>query len=121
MNLKNQAFARQNVFDHRKKLRIVLRQLTAGQLTADQSRAIERAVKHWRQYALKLCESPCLISGMLSESGDPATHATATTLFGSLNDPPMALLSHCTGKGGTQNTIYIYLPRHQKEEKQDGS
>ena len=35
MNLKNQAFARQNVFDHRKKLRIVLRQLTAGQLRSE--------------------------------------------------------------------------------------
>ena len=36
MDLKNQAFARQSAFDHRKKLRIVLRQLTAGQLTDDQ-------------------------------------------------------------------------------------
>ena len=121
MDLKNQAFARQSAFDHRKTLRIVLRQLTAGQLTDDQSRMIESAVKHWHQYALKLCESPCLISDMLSEDGGPGTQATATTLFGSLNDPPMALLSCCTEKGGTQNTIYIYLPNHQKEEKQDGS
>lgn len=58
---------------------------------------------------------------MLSEGGDPGTQTTATTLFGSLNDPPMALLSRRTEIGGTQNTIYIYLPNHQKEEKQDGS
>lgn len=116
MPLKNQAFARQNELKHRRKLRVVLRQLTQNRLTAEQRCVIEQAAGHQRQCHLKLCSTPQVIRRTIDMNSTHSRTTAAKTLFGSLDNPPMALLVHQIGANGTDNTICIYLPDEKEEE-----
>lgn len=113
--MKNQAFVRQNELDQRRKLRVVLRKLTADYLTEEQHLAIEQAAGHRYQSRLRLYSSPyllqCAINQDLAHYGNVATKL----LFGSAEDPPMAVLVRSIRPERIESKIYIYLPDKKEE------
>lgn len=113
--MKNQAFARQNQMDQNKKLRVVLRQLTADRLTAEQRLSIEQALGFQHQHYLQSYDSPQELSRAISRDSVHCKCVSSKTLFGGLSDPPMARLIRRIGSRGPESTVYIYLP-DQKEE-----
>ena len=110
--MNNQSFKARAEPDNRKKLDVVLRQLTGSFLTAQQRLAISNAVSAQQQYSLRICDSKDAIRRELDGSSQ-------RVLFGDLSttrQSPAAILAHsATPSGGRRmNVLYIYLPT-QKE------
>lgn len=116
MRLKNRTFAHQSEYDHRRKLRIVLRQLTADYLTEEQRFIIEEAVWRKQQYHMRLYTSPRPLCHMIGKGSAVCKGVETKTLFGSLDNPPMAILERHTSRERPKNIIHIYLRNENEEE-----
>lgn len=117
--MNNQSFKARAEPDNRKKLDVVLRQLTGSLLTAQQRLLIGNAVSTQQQYSLRICGSKDAIRRELDESSSKHGTATPCVLFGDLSSArqsPAAILVHgaTPPDGRRMNILYIYLPT-QKE------
>lgn len=117
MRLQNQAFQAQTEAENRKKLEIVLRQLTGDQLTPEQRWQIAQAVGCRRQYRFQLCQGPDTLLDT-AEGSQMAAHL----IFGDTRGEspgPAAVLVRCSTPGAESNTVYIYLPEEKEEQWDD--
>lgn len=114
MRLRNQAFQAQTEAENRKKLEIVLRQLTGDQLTPEQRWQIAQAVGCRRQYRFRLCQGPDIPLNT-ADGHQMAAHL----IFGDAKGEspgPAAVLVRCSTPGAESNTVYIYLPEEKEEQ-----
>lgn len=114
VKLKNRVFMQQSEQKRRRKLRIVLRKLTGTQLSRQQRLMIERAVQRKRQYRLRIFSSPQSMRKMLQKNW--AYGVRGKTLFGSITEPPMAVLFQYDSERYPASTVCIYIPNMKKEE-----
>lgn len=114
-NLKNKTFVRCNERKRRRKLHVVLRNITGTQISEKQRRMIEQAVQHKPQCRLQVCGSTQSMHHRLCEKG--AGGLNVRTLFGSITAPPMAVLLQEHSRSGRRpsNTVFIYIPDDKKE------
>ena len=112
--LRNQAFQARTETGKRRKLEVVLRQLTGDHLTDQQRQLISQTVGCCQQYSFQLCYEPG--APALTANGDG--QAAVYRIFGDTAKGPTAVLVRTPGQGEMSNTIYIYLPT-QREEKGD--
>lgn len=113
--MRNQAFQARTETEKRRKLEVVLRQLTGNYLTAQQRQLISHMVGCGQQYNFRLCQE----SGMPDVMDD---QAVVRPIFGDTADGvngPAAVLVCTTDQGEVSNTIYIYLPIPREEKRDD--
>lgn len=109
--MKNESFKAQTEMERRKKLDVVLRQLTGDRLTMAERRMIGEAIGYRRQYSLRLCRSP---RAFLHRTAPNDGVTCIQTIFGSLEDQPetpAAALVHQSDA----HIVYIYLPVKKEE------
>lgn len=109
--MKNDLFKAKTAFEKRKKLDVVLRQMTGDRLTESERRVIGKAVGHCRQYRLTLCRSPDILYHCIAPD-DGVFHTR--TIFGDLNkhpESPSAVLVQWSD----MYSVYIYLPAEKEE------
>ena len=117
MRLRNRAFQAQTEAENRKKLEIVLRQLTGDQLTPEQRWQIAQAIGCRQQYRFRLCQG----SDIPLDTPDGRQMA-AHLIFGDAKGEspgPVAVLVQCSTPGAGTNTVYIYLPEEKEEQWDD--
>ena len=114
IKLKNRVFMQQSEQKRRRKLRIVLRKLTGSQLSWQQRHALEQAVHHKRQFRVRIFGSSQSMRFMLHQSH--AQDTRVKTLFGSMAEPPMAVLIQGDCGRHPESTVCIYIPNIKKEE-----
>ena len=117
MRLRNRAFQAQTKAENRKKLEIVLRQLTGDQLTPEQRWQIAQAVGCRQQYRFRLCQGP----DIPLDTAD-GRQVAAHLIFGDAKGEspgPAAVLVRCSTPGAESNTVYIYLPEEKEEQWDD--
>ena len=115
--MRNQEFQAQTKAQSRKKLEIVLRQLTGDQLTPEQRWPIAQAVGCRRQYRFRLCQGP----DIPLDTAD-GRQVVAHLIFGDAKGEspgPAAVLVRCSTPGAESNTVYIYLPEEKEEQWDD--
>lgn len=119
--MKNQVFQAQTEDECRRKLDTALRQFTRDRLTEAQRRLVVQAVGWRHQYSLQVLEDPgafCMkVNPKNSMDGLLAFH----TIFGDLEDldQAAAVMVRRLMPQGRPCTVYIYLPRKKKEDRDD--
>lgn len=119
MHLRNQAFQAQTEAENRKKLEVVLRQLTGNQLTPQQRQLIVQALGGQQQYRFRLCQRSDIPLNTTDQDGSQmAFHL----IFGNSKGErpgPAAVRVWCSTPGAESNTVYIYLPEEKEEPRDD--
>lgn len=118
MPLRNRAFQAQTEAAARRKLETALRTLTKDRLTARQRQLIVQAAGVRRQYCIQLCPKGTSFPG----TADAGRKTVTRHIFGSVRDwetQPAAVLIRQKIRGGTVNTIRIYLPAEREEHPND--
>ena len=117
--MRNQAFQAQTETENRKKLEIVLRQLTGDQLTAQQRRQIVQAVGGRQQYSFHFCQG---LDIPLNTADQDGTQVAVHPIFGDAkgaHSGPAAVLVRCSAPGAESNTVYICLSKEKEEQRDD--
>ena len=119
MCLRNQAFQTRANTEKERKLEIVLRQLTADHLTAQQRQLIRQAIGCREQYSIQLCQDIGPLSdAAVTGDGQPIIRWIFGNAEANASDPA-AVLIRTPIQGGMSNTVYIYLPMPREEKKDD--
>ncbi len=105
---------RQSEQKRRRKLHIVLRNLTGTQLSRKQRLMIERAIQRKRQYRLRVFNSPQPMRAILHRNR--VRNIEVKTLFGSMVEPPMAVLFQDDSRRCPESIVCIYILNTKREE-----
>ena len=103
VGLNNRLFRKKSAKSKAKKLEMVLRRLTRGTMTAEQTRQLQSVLGYRRQYQMQVCSSKQTFRSAVAPSQD-------------VEEKKMVLTLLVLGK--IESTVYFYLPK-QKEVMRD--
>lgn len=112
-------FQAQTELESRKKLDVVLRQITADRLSEEQRGIIENALGVRQQCTIRLCDSVGAFCRFANPNRTRDGQTVIRTLFGDyeqLTQQPTATLVQVGAPGSRENTVYIYLPPREENE-----
>ena len=108
VGLNNWLFRKKSAKSKAKKLEMVLRRLTRGTMTVEQTRQLQSVLGYRRQYQMQVCSSKQTFRSAVAPSQDVEEKKMVLTLL----DVCRQVL------GKIESTVYFYLPK-QKEVMRD--
>lgn len=122
MELNNQTFQKKSTKSKTKKLEMVLRSLTCGTMTMEQTRRLQSALGYRRQYRLRLCTSKQAFKRAVAPSRTPGERKLVQTLLDGKGGPDSTLSAALVCRkisGKAESTVYLYLPKRKEAMRDD--
>lgn len=117
VGLNNRLFRKKSAKSKAKKLEMVLRRLTRGTMTVEQTRQLQSVLGYRRQYQMQVCSSKQTFRSAVAPSQDVEEKKMVLTLLDGKETTENALLATLVCRqvlGKIESTVYFYLPK-QKE------
>ena len=121
VGLNNRLFRKKSAKSKAKKLEMVLRRLTRGTMTVEQTRQLQSVLGYRRQYQMQVCSSKQTFRSAVAPSQDVEEKKMVLTLLDGKETTENALLATLVCRqvlGKIESTVYFYLPK-QKEVMRD--
>ena len=122
MELNNRAFRKKSTKSKAKKLEMVLRRLTCGAMTTEQTRRLQSVLSYRQQYRLRLCTSEWAFRNAVAPSRSSGEKKQVRPLLDEKENPESTLLAALVCQrtlGKAESTVYLYLPKRKEAMRDD--